>query len=121
MTSRSPLPLNYDIVIYAGTSYKRQFRWLPDSITPLDFTGWDAHMYIGQPLLVADMELSVTGGELTLSTDGYITVEMTPQRTGELVKSTTWYNLDLTQPDGFIRRFLRGRVSVVYDVRSPVL
>lgn len=119
MTSQG-LPLDYDIVIYAGTSYRREFRWLPDGATTMDFTGWDAHMYIGQPLNVADVELNVTGGELLLTNDGQIVITMDPTRTASLLRSTTWYNLDLTEPDGFVRRFLRGRVSVVFDVRAPV-
>lgn len=118
MTTRG-LPLDYDIVIYAGTSYKREFRWLPDGVTPMDFTGWDGHMFIGQPLNVADMELNTVTGEVAFTSDGRIVILMSPTRTAQLVASTTWYNLDLTQPDGFVRRFLRGRVSVVFDVRAP--
>lgn len=114
------LPLDYDIVIYVGASYKREFRWLPDGVTPLDFTGWDAHMFLGQPANLAEMELSVASGEITLTSDGKIVVVIGPARTAVLhTSSTNWYNLDLTDPSGFVRRFLHGRVSVVYDVRLP--
>jgi hypothetical protein len=119
MSTRS-LPLDYDVVIYSGTSFKRTFRWLPDGTNPVDFTGWYAQMRIGQPLNVADMVLDTALGNILLSADGYLTVSMNPQQTAALVTSATWYNLDLTQPDGFVRRFLRGRVSVVVDVRQPV-
>lgn len=120
MSSRS-LPLDYDVVIYAGTSFKRQFRWLPDGLTAIDFTGWYGQMRVGQPLNVADVVLdSGTAGGITLGSDGFLTILMTPVQTAGLVSSVTWYNVDLTQPDGFIRRFLRGRVSVVVDVKQPV-
>lgn len=116
MTTRG-LPLDYDIVIYAGTSYRREFRWLPDGINPIDFTGWSARMFIGQPLSAADLELSTASGGITLTGTGQIIVEIRPAQTAGLVDSVTFYNLDLTEPDGFVRRFLRGRVSVVVDVR----
>lgn len=118
MPSRS-LPLDYDIVIYAGTSYRREFRWLPDGVNPIDFTGWSARMMIGQPLNIADIVLE-SGNEISLGTDGKLIISLTPSRTAALRTSTTFYNLDLTQPDGFVRRFLRGRVSVIVDVRQPV-
>lgn len=119
MTTRS-LPLDYDIVVYSATSYRREFRWLPDGVNPLDFTGWTARMLVGQALNVATLELSDTNGGITLTTDGRIIVLMTPAQTASLGKSIAFYNLDLTQPDGFVRRFLRGRVSVVVDVKAAV-
>lgn len=116
MSTRS-LPLDYDIVIYASTSYQREFRWLPDGTNPVDFTGWSARMMIGQPLNPADLELTDSGGGISLSTTGQIIVTMTPAQTGALKSSVSFYNLDLIQPDGFVRRFLRGRVSYVVDVK----
>lgn len=121
MATRS-LPLDYDIVVYSGTSYKREFRWLPDGVNPMDFTGWSASMLVGQPLNPADVQLSSEpGGGIELTTTGRIVVVMTPTQTALLnlnvSKSVAFYNLDLTEPSGFIRRFLRGRVSVVVDVK----
>lgn len=117
MATRS-LPLDYDIVVYSGTSYKREFRWLPNGTNPVDFTGWSAAMMVGQPLNIADIELTTDpGGGIILSSTGQIIVEMTPAQTGALISSVTFYNLDLTEPSGFVRRFLRGRVSVVVDVK----
>lgn len=113
------LPLNYDITIYAGTSYRREFRWLPDGTDPVDFTGWSAMMLIGQSQNVADVELSDANGGITLTPAGQIIVEMTPFQSAALHPPVAYYNLDLTEPDGFVRRFLRGRVSVVVDVKQP--
>lgn len=114
------LPLNYEITVYSGTSYKREFRWLPDGVTPLDFTGWSATMLVGQQLAPADVELSTANGGITLTTLGQIYIEMTPFQTAALSPPVCYYNLDLVEPDGFVRRFLRGRVSVVVDVRARV-
>lgn len=116
MSSRS-LPLDYDIVVYSGTSFRREFRWFPDSVNPQDFTGWSARMMIGQPFNVADLELTDTSGGIILTAFGQVIVGLTPAETAGLRSSVSNYNLDLIQPDGFIRRFIRGRVSVVVDVK----
>ncbi len=110
------LPLDYDIVIYSGTSYRREFRWLPDGVNPIDFTGWSAVMRIGQQKSAADVELSTDNAGITL-VNGRITIEMSPAQTAAPKASIVYYNLDLITPDGFVRRFLRGRVSVVVDVK----
>lgn len=112
------LPLTYDIVVYSGTSYRREFRWLPDGINPVDFTGWDAVMRVGVQLGTAQLELTPTNGGITLSSTGQIVATITPEQTSSLQGGKViFYNLDLTSPDGFVRRFLRGKVSVVVDVR----
>lgn len=113
------LPLAYDMTVYTGTSYRREFRWLPDGVNPIDFTGWTARMLIGAQGGTADLELTSTTG-ITLGTDGKLTITLTPAQTANLAGGITYYQLDLTEPDGFVRRFLRGKVSVVVDVKAPV-
>lgn len=120
MSTRS-LPLDYDIVVYSGTSYRREFRWLPDGITPIDFVGWDAVLRVGQQSAAAELELTPGNGGIALTSLGQIIVLMTPTQTADLKGGrASFYNLDLTQPDGFVRRFLRGRISVVLDVKPAV-
>lgn len=112
------LPLNYEFTVYSGTSYEREFRWLTDGVNPIDLTGWAATMLIGQQLAQADMQLSTDNGGITLTDQGQIFVTMTPVQTGLLAPPVAFYNLDLTEPSGFIRRFLRGRISIVVDVKA---
>lgn len=114
------LPLNYDITVYSGTSYRREFRWLPDGVLPIDFTGWSASMLIGAQLAPADVELTLSNGGVELTTAGQIIINLEPAQTAVLKPPITYYNLDLTEPGGFVRRFLRGRVSVVVDVKKKV-
>jgi len=116
--AQNTLPLSYDLTIYSGTSYRREFRWLPDRVNPIDFTGWAATMLIGQQLAAADVELSTDNGGIVLSNVGQIIIEMTPFQTKALKPPVAYYNVDLTEPDGFVRRFMRGRVSVVVDVKA---
>ena len=112
------LPLNYEITVYTGTNFRREFRWLPDGTNPIDFTGWSATMLVGQQLAAADVSLTTANGGITLTSNGQIIVGMTPAQTAALAPPTAYYNLDLIEPDGFVRRFLRGRISVVVDVRQ---
>jgi hypothetical protein len=112
------LPLNYEFTVYSGTSYRREFRWLPDGTNPIDFTGWSAMMLVGAQLSPADIELSTDNGGVVLTSQGQIIVTMTPFQTAALQPPVTYYNLDLIEPSGFVRRFLRGRVSVVVDVKQ---
>jgi hypothetical protein len=116
--AQNTLPLNYEIVVYSGTSYRREFRWLPDGVVPIDFTGWTAQMLVGPQLAPADVVLSTDNGGIVLTSAGQIIVVMSPAQTASLRAPITYYNMDLTEPGGFIRRFLRGRVSVVVDVKQ---
>lgn len=115
---QNTLPLNYEIVVYSGTSYRREFRWLPDGTNPIDFTGWAGRMLIGPQMSIADVELTTGNGGITLTGNGQLIIKLTPTQTAILRAPITYYSLDLTEPDGFIRRFLRGKVSVVVDVKQ---
>lgn len=111
------LPLNYEFTVYSGTSFQREFRWFDDAQVPIDLTGWTASMLIGQQLAEADMQLNTDNGGITLTDQGQIIITMTPVQTGLLAPPLAFYNLDLNEPSGFIRRFMRGRLSVVIDVK----
>lgn len=112
------LPLDYELVVYSGTNFRRELRWLPDGITPMDFTGWTAIMPVGPLKSLALMILTSSNGGLTLSATGQIIINLLPAQTLLLPPGVTYYNLDLTDPVGYVRRFMRGRVSVVQDVKS---
>jgi hypothetical protein len=111
------LPLTYDFTVYSGTSFEREFRWLDDDTNPIDLTGWSANLLIGQQMAEADMQLNVSNGGITLTAQGQIIVAMTPIQTGLLKPPVAFYNFDLIEPSGFVRRFMRGRLSVVIDVK----
>lgn len=118
MAAVKSLPLDYDLVVYCGTTFRREFRWLPDGTTPIDFTGWSATMNIGTPNTAAQLGLTNTNGGLTLTATGQIIISVSPARSIALKPGVLFYNLDLENPDGDIRRFLRGRISVIQDVKD---
>lgn len=111
------LPLNYELTVYAGTNFRREFRWLPDGVTGMDFTGWSAIMPIGAAGAVGTLILTDTNGGINLSATGQIIINMLPADTAALKSGVANYNLDLTDTGGYVRRFLRGRISVVQDVK----
>lgn len=111
-----PLPIEIELVIYAATTLLRQFRWLPDGTNPQDFTGWTAVCLIGPRGGEAMYELSSATGGVVLDADGTVTVNLSPADTEDLRGIGLYWQLDLTDPDGFVQRFIRGRVTVVRDV-----
>lgn len=114
------LPVETELVIYAGTTFRRTFRWLPDGVTGQDFTGWAATFLLGPPRGIAIRTLTTdVGGGITLDTDGTITLVM-PVADTNLPVSSLFYVLDLTDPSTEVLRLLRGRCSIVVDVeRAP--
>ncbi len=112
------LPLDLDLVIWAGTTFRREFRWLPDGDTPLDFTGWSAQMLIGPSRGIATVALTTDNGGITLTGVGQILLNLPPAQTSALKHGVMVYDLDLTDPTGYVQRFMRGRISVVHDVEA---
>lgn len=113
------LPLTYELVIYSGTTFRREFRWLPDGAAALDFSDWTATLRIGPQQGTALIELSTSNGGVLLTQSGQIILSVSPAQTASLRPGVLAYNLDLTDPNGFVLRFLRGRVSIIADV-GPV-
>lgn len=117
MAATTTLPLDYEMVVYSGTTFKREFRWLPDGSAALDFTGWTASMLVGLPMSkIPVLTMTTANSGVTLSSGGQIVLTMTPAQTASLRPGEMIYSLDLTDNAGGVTRFLRGRLSVVNDV-----
>ncbi len=113
------LPLEMELVIYAGATFHREFRWLPAGQAALDFTDWSATMLIGPSRGTALVALTSDNGGITLTGTGQILLTLPPAGTKALPNGQYTYVLDLTDPAGFVTRFMRGRISVVHDVEAP--
>lgn len=118
MAAVKTLPLDYDLVIYSGTTFKKEFRWKPDGVNPIDLTGWSGVMNVGVPGTPALVAVSTDTDGLTLTSNGEIQIRIDQIETSTLVPGVLAYNLDLTDLAGDIRRLFRGRVSVVQDVQD---
>lgn len=112
------LPLSYAFTVYTGTSFRKEFRWLPDGTAAQDFTGWAGSMLIGAPGKTALVQLSTTNGGVSLSSTGHIVLSMDPATTALLLDGVYFYQVDLTDPDGDVTRFLRGRIEAVTDIKA---
>ncbi len=111
------LPVYLDLTVYAGTSFRREFRWRPAGTDGQDFTGWTASFRIGPAQGVPFKTITDATG-ITLGSDGTFIVAMSPTDTDALTAGTFFYVLDLTNPDGFVLRLLRGRLNVVRDLED---
>lgn len=115
-----PLPVEIELVIYTGTTLRREFRWIPDGVIPQDFTGWSGDARIGPRGGEALYELSSTDGGVELTTDGKVIVNLTAAETAPLKGTGLFWQVDLTDPGNFVQRLIRGRVTVVRDVEAII-
>ncbi len=109
----STLPLEYELTIYSGASFRQEFRWKPDGEDPQDFTGWNGWLRIG------NTSRAIVEKTLTLTSHGRIIVTLDTVATRTLKSGAYSYNIDLHTPDDEIIRFLRGRAEVIRDVGDP--
>lgn len=121
------LPYERDLVVYSGANCPFHIRWIPGG-EPMDFTGWTAFMPLGTSPDDSLQEITTETGEIQLTDDGHIVINMTVERTAELslldiptkrYTSTLFYNLNLIGPDGEITRFMRGKLFIEHDVPRP--
>ncbi len=110
------LPLDYDLSVYTGATFKREFKWLPDGTSGLDFTMWAASLYIGKPGARTPMLTLTNGAGITLTETGQIIVVISATQTAALEAGVLSYSLDLADAAGTVTRFLRGRLNVIADV-----
>lgn len=113
----STLPLEIEQVVYAGTDLLREYRWLPDGTNPPpSFDTWTAAFLVGPQRGAAVISHNTIDGGITLGADGLITLRLTAAETRTLAGNSLSYIVDLTAPDGFVERFMRGRITLVRDV-----
>ena len=115
----SRLPVDQEMVVYAGTDLLREYRWLPDGVTGQDFTGWSARLLLGPARGTALIQLQTPDDGLTLTADGRIKLHITAEQNADWITANLIYVLDLTDPTGFVLRFMRGRVTVIRELEAP--
>ncbi len=116
MAAKQTLPLDLELVAYSGTTFRREFRWLPDGAAAVDFTDWAASMMIGEAASQTPLvSLTTNNGGVALTASGQIIVAIDAVTPADLKPGTWTYSLDLTDTSGTIIRFLRGRFHLVTD------
>ena len=111
-----------NLYIDQGASYIEQFVWKTGtqvSSTPIDLTGCTARMQIRESIDSPDvlLELSTLNGGITLgTTDGLVTISIPFEDTAAMTFHKGRYDLELTKPDGTVRRLMKGSVHVSFEV-----
>lgn len=108
------LPLSIDLPLCVGATFRREFRWKPDGVTPQNLSGWTGVASIGLHREVPLVLLDTINGGLSLSSDGVIALYLSAADTIDLGKAN-FYVIDLNEPSGVVVRFLRGNIVIVKD------
>ncbi len=111
------LPANYDDFepVIRGYSWDTSFIFQIES-TPVDLTSYSAIMRIFDSFEDANpiITLSSASGDITLGSDGSVTIQMTPQQTETIPRGGKYYIIDLIYPGGSPKyQILVGRMRVV--------
>ena len=118
-----------DLEIEQGATYNRTFIWETQDVPPqpIDLTGATARMQIrdkqqGQIYI----EATTTNGKIILgTTNGHITILLTPTDTTLLDKRRLKYDLEITGPSFGLARVLEGNVivspNITQDSGEPVV
>lgn len=109
------LPLSIDLPIYAGVTFRQQFRWRPDGVTGQDFTGWSGVAQVGTRGGPPAEVLTADNGGLVLGPGGLVTLQVDAVVTAVLPGDSLFYVVDLIDPAGAGRRFVRGWLRMIRD------
>lgn len=114
-------PIQYNIVIYQGTTFYKTFQWLAGN-NPVDLTGVTARMHIRKKVNDPNVILSLTteNGRLAIqspTTDGKFEIKLTPAETSVLNFKNGVYDLELVFPGGEpVYRMVEGNVELKSEV-----
>ncbi|MDA8319686.1 MAG: hypothetical protein M0030_07750 [Actinomycetota bacterium] len=104
------MPGSWDFTVVQGATFDQTLTWKYNG-SPVDLTGWSAHMQIRSVpggLLYSD--LTVTGGQITLGgTLGTIRLVLDAAVTAAFTWDSGYYDLMLTSPSGAVTCLLSGR------------
>jgi hypothetical protein len=121
-------PANKDLRVQAGSTYMLTLRWFDEGGEPHNFTGWTAWMALGTSISDPFQELTTEDGGITLSSEGWIVVKLSAEKTSELavtvkpVKkgiSHLYYNIMMKDPFGEPWIFMKGIMEIVHNVPRP--
>lgn len=93
-----------------------------DNGTPFDLTGYTARMQVRATIAAASALIDLTspsGGIVLGGTAGTIAITITAAQTAALTISSGFYDLELIDAGGAVRRLLSGVVTVSKEVTRP--
>ena len=112
-------PITYDLKIYQGQTFELSLIWKDEDQLPVDLTGYTAKMHIRATVKAPDVliELSNTNSRIVLgAVPGQIKLLIPPEISSPILVQQGVYDLELTSPVGFVRRFMQGKVHFYPEV-----
>lgn len=113
-------PMNYNLVIYQGATFRQNFIWQDSEQEPVDLTGYTARMMVRTSVGSDDPFITLTteNGGITLGgVTGSIALYMSATDTEMLTEILGCYDLELVAPSGGdTTRFLQGIITISREV-----
>ncbi len=108
----------YRLKIEQGTNYRKPFVMKRDG-TPVNFTGCTARMQVRESVDSADILLELTtenGGIEIEGAEGKVTLVFKPDDTVDKAWRMGVYDVEITDSNGDVTRFLQGVITVSPEV-----
>lgn len=107
------VPGSWDFAVVQGATFDQTLTWKYNG-SPVDLTGWSAHMQIrSAPGGQLYSDLTDTGGEISLGgTAGTIRLVLAAAVTAAFTWDSGYYDLMLTSPAGAVTYLLAGSFTV---------
>ena len=108
-----------NLVINQGEAFEQGFGWDDGDGNPKDLTGYTARMQIREDIDAATfiLELTTENGRILLGgATGDIDLYVSATDTAALDFDAAVYDLEIVPPDGKVKRFAEGKVSLHREV-----
>lgn len=108
------------LLIEQGATFIKVLTWKTGSpAMPVDVTGYTAHMQIRSSVDTEEVlaDLSTENGGIVMGGDtGSITLTIPATQTAGFTWNGGVYDLEITSPDGIVRRLVYGTVTVSKEI-----
>ena len=114
MATAEPLPAKVGLKLYRGDTRIWEDRFTRATGEPLDLTG---HTFLAQIRPAADSVavMATINVEVTDPAFGVIRRTLTADEAKKLTGQSAVWDLQGTSPDGFVRTYMTGRVTILAD------
>lgn len=107
-------PVELDLDIWQGQTFKKSIVWKDASGVPLDLTGFKARMHIRVATKAATVliELTTENNRIKLNeAPGRIDLVIEAAQSTPIQVPTGVYDLELESPSGEVRRLVQGKIT----------
>jgi hypothetical protein len=108
-----------DLIVEQWATLELPITWLDQNRAPINLLGWSARLQIRAKVGGAVLVTLVSPTNITLGTDGTISVEIPSGTTGTLNFTNGVYDLLLTAPSGKKKRLIEGKITFSPAVTVP--